>query len=239
MGLLDDDKEWDIALEEASITATSAQLHTLFAHILLYCEVADPVQLWEKHWNQMGDDIPTRASQMTHIKDLHINDAEKKGYIMFEIEMILNNCSKSVKEFGLTLPPSYLLDELHNRLLMEEKNYNREELKEEADAAVLKLNDQQRIIYNLIVDACHAKKQQMVFVYGHGGTGKTFLWRTIINRLRSEGRIVLAVASSGIASLLLPSGRTAHSRFKLPLDLTDESMCNIKKDSYGEIITRS
>ncbi|XP_052625044.1 uncharacterized protein LOC111892100 [Lactuca sativa] len=30
---------------------------------------------------------------------------------------------------------------------------------------------------------------------------------------RSKGKIILAVAASGIASLLLPSGRTAHSRF--------------------------
>ncbi len=38
---------------------------------------------------------------------------------------------------------------------------------------------------------------------------------------------MLAVASSGIASLLLPGGRTAHSRFKIPIDLHDESTCNI------------
>jgi hypothetical protein len=30
-------------------------------------------------------------------------------------------------------------------------------------------------------------------------TGITFLWHTIINRIHSEGLIVLAVASSGIA----------------------------------------
>ncbi|GKA96251.1 DNA helicase [Tanacetum coccineum] len=34
-----------------------------------------------------------------------------------------------------------------------------------------------------------------------------------------------------IVSLLLPSGRTAHSRFKIPLNLKDESICNIKKNS--------
>ncbi len=38
---------------------------------------------------------------------------------------------------------------------------------------------------------------------------------------------MLAVASSGIASLLLPGDRTAHSRFKIPIDLHDESTCNI------------
>jgi hypothetical protein len=38
---------------------------------------------------------------------------------------------------------------------------------------------------------------------------------------------MLVVASLGIASLLFLGGRTAHSRFKIPIDLHDESTCNI------------
>jgi hypothetical protein len=38
---------------------------------------------------------------------------------------------------------------------------------------------------------------------------------------------VLIVASSRITSLLLLGGRTAHSRFKIPIDLHDESTWNI------------
>ncbi|CAN6833133.1 unnamed protein product, partial [Brassica oleracea] len=38
------------------------------------------------------------------------------------------------------------------------------------------------------------------------GKGKTFLYQTIISRLRSRKQIVLPVASSGIAALLLPNG---------------------------------
>ncbi|KAL6517869.1 hypothetical protein OROMI_033570 [Orobanche minor] len=44
------------------------------------------------------------------------------------------------------------------------------------------------------------------FLYGYGGTGKTFIWRTLCSALRGRGDIVLRVASSGIASLLLPKG---------------------------------
>ncbi|GJU57970.1 ATP-dependent DNA helicase PIF1-like protein [Tanacetum coccineum] len=43
--------------------------------------------------------------------------------------------------------------------------------------------------------------------------------------------IVLAVASSGIASLLLPIGRTAHSRFVIPLELMENSTCGIKQNT--------
>ena len=42
---------------------------------------------------------------------------------------------------------------------------------------------------------------------------------------------MLTVASSGIASLLLPGGRTAHSRFKIPILLEDNTQCDIKRGS--------
>ncbi|GJY99289.1 DNA helicase [Tanacetum coccineum] len=129
-----------------------------------------------------------------------------------------------------------LRDALKNRELMEEKSYNRAELAREIGISVPKLNSDQKAIYDMVLRAANENKQEMIFVYGHGGTGKTFLWKTLINTMRSEGKIVLAVVSSGIASLLLLAGRTAHSRFKLPLDLTDESLCNIKKNTNAALL---
>jgi hypothetical protein len=73
--------------------------------------------------------------------------------------------------------------------------------------------------------------KKIYFLDGPGGTGKTFLLNCIINRIRSENKIVLVVASSGIASTLLPGGRTAHSRFKIPFKLFDNSVCSIKQNS--------
>ena len=46
----------------------------------------------------------------------------------------------------------------------------------------------------------------------------------------------MAVASSGIAALLLTGGRTAHSRFKIPIHLHEASTCEIKVQSkYAEL----
>ncbi|XP_052109242.1 uncharacterized protein LOC107461320 [Arachis duranensis] len=53
------------------------------------------------------------------------------------------------------------------------------------------------------------------FVYRYGGIGKTLLWNALSASIKSEGQIVFNVVSSGIAELLLPNGRTAHSRFKI------------------------
>ncbi|KAI5419899.1 hypothetical protein KIW84_043886 [Lathyrus oleraceus] len=66
-------------------------------------------------------------------------------------------------------------------------------------------------------------------IIDRGGTGKTFLYRTLMESLRSRGEIVLATASSGIAATLLPGGRTAHSRFKIPIDIQPSSICGIEK----------
>lgn len=104
-------------------------------------------------------------------------------------------------------------------------------LTKQHEVLVGKLNSKQKLIFKSVMEASLGNKQELIFVYGHGGTGKTFLWTTIIFALRCTGKIVLAVASSGIASLLLPSGRTAHSRFKIPLDLTDDSICHVKKNT--------
>lgn len=66
------------------------------------------------------------------------------------------------------------------------------------------------------------------------------MWRTLICKLRSLGKIVLPVASSGIAATLLPNGRTAHSRFKIPIILDDCSVCSITHNSdAAELIRRT
>ncbi|KAF1898120.1 hypothetical protein Lal_00032885 [Lupinus albus] len=72
---------------------------------------------------------------------------------------------------------------------------------------------------------------RMFFLYGYGGTGKTHMWRTLTFALRSQKHIVLIVASSGIAFLLLPGGRTTHSKFKILVSTFDNSVCNIHQGS--------
>lgn len=42
---------------------------------------------------------------------------------------------------------------------------------------------------------------------------------------------MLTVASSGVAALLLPPGRTTHSRFKIPLEIHDTTVCDAKRGS--------
>ncbi|XP_074266148.1 uncharacterized protein LOC141588615 [Silene latifolia] len=101
----------------------------------------------------------------------------------------------------------------------------------EADHLQNGLNPDQRKVYNSVLNAVHQKTGGLYFVYGSGGTGKTYLWGALISKIRSEGLIVLEVASSGIAALLLISGRTAHSRFVIPIKLSETTSCRIEQGS--------
>jgi ABC-type branched-subunit amino acid transport system ATPase component len=78
------------------------------------------------------------------------------------------------------------------------------------------------------MESVDSKQGKLVFIEGHGGTGKTYLWKAITTKIRSEGKIVLTVVSCGIAALLLEGGMTAHSRFHIPLNTSDDSTCDIK-----------
>ena len=91
------------------------------------------------------------------------------------------------------------------------------------------LNEDQTRAFNVIVQRVERKDPGFFFVSGYGGTGKTYLWNRIVNYLRKKNKIVLTVASSGVAALLLPRGRTAHSRFKIPCQIEDDMICDVSR----------
>ena len=121
----------------------------------------------------------------------------------------------------------------------------RKEIREEKmyDAAIEKqlfeempdLNAEQQIIFDDVVKSVESRSPSFKNVFyadGPAGSGKTFLYRKLIHYLRAKGHIVLIVAVSGIAALLLPGGRTAHSRFRLQVPLPLEGgAANIKANS--------
>nr|XP_009805036.1 PREDICTED: uncharacterized protein LOC104250162 [Nicotiana sylvestris] len=94
-----------------------------------------------------------------------------------------------------------------------------------------RLNKKQLTTYNVITDRIFSNKAGAFFVDGPGGTGKTFLYRALLETVRSMGYIALATATSGVVASILPDGRIAHSHFKISIDIDEHSSCNISKQS--------
>ncbi|KAJ7628199.1 PIF1-like helicase-domain-containing protein, partial [Mycena polygramma] len=126
-----------------------------------------------------------------------------------------------------------------NPLIAEQLDYNCDLERQRADERQALLNEEQRQAFDKIVDSVRQRRGNLYFLNGPGGTGKTFVYNTACHRVRGEGNIVLCVASSGIAALLMPGGRTAHSVFKIPIEgLSGESFCNIPKNSHRADLLR-
>ncbi|XP_074339091.1 uncharacterized protein LOC141677199 isoform X4 [Apium graveolens] len=240
-GLLDSDKEWHLALDDAALCATSPQLRDLFVTLLVFCEISNPSELWDKHWANLADDIQYTKRKMTQFPNLKISDADKQMLALEAMSHLLKQYGKKLEDFpGLPELNIVSTTRYKNDLLLEEMMYDREKLRSKASEGVDCFNSKQRLIFDEILESVHTNAGGFYFVYGPGGTGKTFLWSTILARLRSEGKIVLAVASSGIASLLIEGGRTAHSRFKIPIDPNEFTCCEIKQNTYlAELINNT
>ena len=55
---------------------------------------------------------------------------------------------------------------------------------------------------------------------------------TIAAEVRRRGQVSLCVASSGIVALLLDGGKTSHSCFKISLSIHEDSVAELKRNSY-------
>ena len=70
-------------------------------------------------------------------------------------------------------------------------SYDIGSLQREHEILISGLNNEQRTIYNSITEADSSESGGMFCVYGHGGTGKTYLYRTILAAVISKGKIFL------------------------------------------------
>ncbi|XP_024004895.1 ATP-dependent DNA helicase PIF1-like [Eutrema salsugineum] len=131
----------------------------------------------------------------------------------------------------MPFPEDITLESRDNPLIRDERNYNRETLRVRNEQMLATVTSEQRSVYDEILEAVNKNKGGMFVVYGSGGTGKPYLWSLLGSALRSQGDVVLKVASSGIAALLLEGGRTAHSRFAIPIVVNKFTFCSIKKES--------
>ena len=107
--------------------AYASQLRTLFCHLLLFCDVTNPMELWENAWQKMADDYQMALHRAQTQTSIFVDDFSLKDYVLTEIERLLNSSipSKSLIDFHLPLPSNVRGRSIQNRLLLEERSYDR------------------------------------------------------------------------------------------------------------------
>lgn len=236
LGLLDDDTEWDTCLTEASTVMMPVQIRELFAALLLFNNPADTLALWDKHKLACTDDILQCERAQTGVADLPISQ-EMYDEALRRIDVCLRPHGKTLANYPhMPIPPAaHRPIGAHAPYLDDHLRYDRPALAARVARDVPLLNPGQRELYVQIMSAVgnplnlQGRHSNAFFLDSPGGCGKTHLFNLLLASVRSEGRVGLGTATSGIAALLLDGGGTAHSRFGIPIVISDkEKLSSIK-----------
>ncbi|XP_035544174.1 uncharacterized protein LOC118347928 [Juglans regia] len=218
-GLLQRDTSLQDCMQEASLYQIPHSLRRLFATILVYCNPTNPRELWEYFEQDMSSDFQTSVA----------TSADIRTKVLRSISSTLESMGKDINMFHLIEHDvSFDQNETEAREINDEFAVS---IPEEDLMASMSLNSEQQHAYESILQKVLLNESAAFFIDGPGGTGKTFLYKALLATVRSRNLIALATASSGVAASILPGGRTAHSRFKIPLDLDKNSTCCVSKQS--------
>ena len=223
-GLLESDTEWDNCLSEASISFVPKQLWSLFVTILIFGQPAKPFTLWEKCEDVMAEDI----SQIFPLAHTMCNADKQKGVmneVLLCLQEELEGMGSSLEVFGLPSPNLEFCVQRVPKTISEEM-FCAQNQTDIGSRKCEQLNTDQAHAFPAIMEAVNddTHVNRLFFLNAPGGCGKIFLIEALLSTVRGLGKIALAVASSGIAAELLEGGRTAHSRFKIPIPINESSV---------------
>ena len=213
----------------------------------------------EVSWERLShrwQDISDGSGDMTRLRAYH--RAMEEG--LEEMNDLLREYGKGLSDFGLSHSRSHPLFE---SIYVERQVYNPLEQKERFEEMRGTLNQGQETIFCMVERVLQSVQSYeleglprrvrhrhvsvvsegydgptVFFVDGPGGSGKTYLYEALLAYARSLGHVAIAVASSGLAATLLTGGRTAHSTFGIPLQLSSTSVCAVSQQSEKATVLR-
>ena len=88
-----------------------------------------------------------------------------------------------------------------------------------------------RTFHRCLSNVIDYNSSRYFYVDGPGGSGKTLVYTTLYNLLKSQNKNVYCMAFTGIAATLLPKRMTVHKVLGLPVPLLSDSSSDIAVQS--------
>ncbi|GKD47646.1 ATP-dependent DNA helicase PIF1-like protein [Tanacetum coccineum] len=127
MGLLNDDKEWSLAISEAIQWALAPQLKDTFVtSFLLSCDVRQTQKYTqEDNWKALFEDIVHKKRKLFKYHGLQLTDEQIRNYCLLEIQELLNRYGQSLADFqDLPRLDPCLLTNMDNQLIREALDFD-------------------------------------------------------------------------------------------------------------------
>ena len=214
LGLLQSDTALADSLQEAAHYNLPYSYAQMFATILVFCAPSEPQFLWNiaKH-------------------HCHPNQPHKNAYDSVAASLVnkfLLPYGTDITDFGIHIAAEDLQSTFTSPHFT--GSSASDNIVPDLDL-INTLNEEQQYVFDIIVQKLQTKVPYVCFVNGAAGTGKTYLYQAILAFCSTNNYLAIPVATSGVAASLLPNGQTAHSKFKLPIDLERRKTCNVSKQS--------
>lgn len=141
------------------------------------------LELWENHKEGMSEDILYNLKRNDPSIAYNTTIFNEALIIIEDTCISINN--KSLRD--LSLPsPNRCLKFTQNSDYMRETSYNIEDLTEYLSKNVPLMNQNQKTVYNTIMEQISNEKCGIYFLDAPGGTGKTFLINLILAEIRKK-----------------------------------------------------
>lgn len=219
--LIANDTEWQRCLAEAVTSEMPSELRQLYALICIFNRPKHPYNLYQEFEESLIEDY-----LLTNDRETAVQKA------LVDIERIFADHGCHCHDFNLPTPIVF-------ENFDENNNVCQDQFSREAEANRLEtLTDLQRAAFDEIISAVNNPNRELSFFFldGPGGSGKTYLYNTLIAYLGSQDKEVSSFATTGIAADLLKGGRTVHSGFKLPVPILETSTSRMTVPSENSLM---
>ncbi|XP_058808421.1 uncharacterized protein LOC131674008 [Phymastichus coffea] len=165
LGLIENDDEWNTAMNEGVQWMMPQRLRFLFVRILIHCQPVKPEELWTNFQDALSEDF-----SRTWEKDIAYQIAYQ------DINSILNNEGKSLNDLP-SMPPLLPINILHVQ-----ENISLQEMADRGNQKYNNLNPSQKEIVDLVINAVDNENYSgptCIFMEGPGGSGKIYVYETM------------------------------------------------------------
>jgi ATP-dependent DNA helicase PIF1 len=216
--------QWHVVMNDAVLVQAPSALRHLLVMLCYHCEIADASELWSKFQHHLIEDHTHRG----------VSEGQAANMALTEMEGILQTMStSSLHMYNLPMPTAMpdtpaTKPAKPNHVLDQELQHDKTEMFEQATENLAKLTPSQRAVF----DRLNQYHPGLYFVDGPAGSGKSFVFNTLLADARSKGMLCIACAASGIAATVLTGGGTVQAKLRVPsMHLSEESTCNIKTNT--------
>jgi hypothetical protein len=236
-GLLADDREYHMAMEEALRTESDPVVRDLFFLILMFCMPDNPALLFELYAIRMVESLRYRASQHGVFWTDELARECALHLVRERMELEYGASAQKILEM---LP--YLDDDGHARAaaalravgetpgaivydpIIEQERYD--ELYE-----LICTNARQKEFVDEITRVVDEGESRFICLNAPAGSGKTTCFEAILAHGRARAHDIIVCASTGIAALLLTHATTLHMRFAVPLAVAPDMKLSVSAQS--------